>query len=144
MQAYYDEKLKRWIFPGDDPATVAKPLPPPPTMPITKKGSEMQNTKTPLKENDPLASLMAPPSRTPQHGVGQGGIADLMAPPSRVARSHFSEPRVKASSRHPNAMNTSSSTQKPVAEPLSKPPAPHFVIFQPPKATQSSEEQTEK
>ncbi len=140
MKAYYDEKLKRWVFPGDDPATVAKPLPPPPTMSSTKKEPDAQNTTTPSKA-DPLASLMALPSRTPVHGSGQGGLADLMAPP-RVARSHFSEPRVKTASRLPN-MNVSSSARKPAAEPGSKPPAPHFVIFQPP-ATQSSEQKSEE
>lgn len=64
MQAYYDKKLKRWIFPGDDPAEVAKPLAPPPIAP--KKTSEAP--ATPLvgapaaASNDPLAALMAPPS----------------------------------------------------------------------------------
>lgn len=64
MQAYYDKKLKRWIFPGDDPAEVAKPLGPPPILP--KKTSEAP--ATPASDdlagasNDPIAALMAPPS----------------------------------------------------------------------------------
>jgi len=139
-KAYYDEDLKRWIFPGDDPSAVVTVLPPPPTMPIPKKESDIQDTKTPSKA-DPLASLMAPPSRTPQHSVTQGGLADLMAPP-RAARSHFSEPRVRATSRLPN-VHGSSSARKPAAEPGSKPPAPHFVIFQPP-TSKPSEEKSEQ
>ena len=71
MEAYYDEKAKRWIFPGEDPAEVAKPLAPPPTMPAAKKTAE-----TPVKAdaNDPLAALMSPPvQRTPNRGIGGGG-----------------------------------------------------------------------
>merc|ERR1711988_583332 len=59
-KAYYDEDLKRWIFPGDDPAEVAKPLAPPPTL-----GSIPTEVKTDdKKENgpvDPIAAMMAPP-----------------------------------------------------------------------------------
>jgi len=142
-KAYYDEKLKRWIFPGDDPSTVVTELPPPPTMPIPKKEptGTQDTTKTPSKA-DPLASLMAPPpGRTPQH-TGQGGLADLMAPP-RVARSHFSEPRVsRSASRLPNA-NVPASARKPAADPGLKPPAPHFVIFQAPPVAKPSEEKSE-
>ena len=82
-------------------ATVAKPLPPLPIISTAKNEPDTQNAKTP-SQADPLESLMAPPSRTPVHGTGQGGLADLMAPP-RVARSHFSEPRVKTASRLSNA-----------------------------------------
>lgn len=62
MQAYYDEKLKRWIFPGDDPAEVAKPLAPPPIM-SPKAECAPAISSTPSASNDPLAALMAPPSR---------------------------------------------------------------------------------
>ncbi|KAL7553127.1 hypothetical protein ACHAWF_016380, partial [Thalassiosira exigua] len=67
MQAYYDKKLGRWIFPGDDPAEVAKPLAPPPIIP--KKADSDAAPATPAPSNgcrakvddDPLAMLMAPP-----------------------------------------------------------------------------------
>lgn len=65
MKAYYDEKLKRWIFPGDDPAEVAKPLAPPPLVP---KDTPAAAAPTPAPSNDPLAALMAPPSRAPSSG----------------------------------------------------------------------------
>jgi hypothetical protein len=61
MEAYYDEKLKRWIFPGDDPAEVAKPLAPPPTMTPKKEVVEEEKNNAPL---DPLAAMMAPPPRS--------------------------------------------------------------------------------
>ena len=60
MEAYYDEKLKRWIFPGDDPAEVAKPLAPPPTIPKTTGGPSTPAPSV-AASNDPLAALMAPP-----------------------------------------------------------------------------------
>ena len=66
MEAYYDKKLKRWIFPGDDPAEVAKPLAPPPIIPKNPENSGMPPT-TPASAAplDPLAAMMAPPgSRT--------------------------------------------------------------------------------
>ncbi len=65
MEAYYDKKLGRWIFPGDDPNEVSKPLAPPPVKPaeatvVTEEKKEEDTTK-----RDPLAALMAPPpSRT--------------------------------------------------------------------------------
>jgi hypothetical protein len=141
MEAYYDEKLKRWIFPGDDPAEVAKPLAPPPKMSAMKNKAPTDDSTTPAKD-DPLGSLMAPPGRTPSRGIGAGGdpLSALMAPPR--ARSHFSEPRVKAASRAAS-LNIPASARKPATEPGSKPAAPHFVIFQP-VATPASETSTEK
>ena len=69
MQAYYDEKLKRWIFPGDDPTEVAKPLAPPPIIPTSSADTTIIPT-TPApsssSSNDPLAALMAPP---PSRGI---------------------------------------------------------------------------
>lgn len=48
-------------------------LVPPPTMP-TKKKEDNSDLQTPAKQsNDPLASLMAPPGRTPSCGVGSSG-----------------------------------------------------------------------
>lgn len=60
-QAYYDENLKRWIFPGDDPAEVAKPLAPPPTLgsiPMEKVNPDVTKDDGPI---DPIAAMMAPP-----------------------------------------------------------------------------------
>jgi hypothetical protein len=59
MQAYYDEKLKIWVFPGEDPEEKAKPIGPPPTAPIATEKIE-ESTKA---SNDPLAAMMAPPQR---------------------------------------------------------------------------------
>ena len=66
MQAYYDEKLKRWIFPGDDPAEVAKPLAPPPIIPKSSDTTTLIPVTPTRSNNDPLAALMAPP---PSRGI---------------------------------------------------------------------------
>ena len=74
MQAYYDEKLKVWVFPGEDPAEVSKPIGPPPTTPLAAPGpgpgpsSSAVVTATAAPSNDPLAAMMAPPKRGPPAG----------------------------------------------------------------------------
>ena len=57
MQAYYDEKLKRWIFPDTDLDEVIKPLAPPPT---ALAAASPAPAPAPAS-NDQLAALMAPP-----------------------------------------------------------------------------------
>lgn len=65
MQAYYDKERKVWVFPGEDPDEVAKPIGPPPK-PI---GSASTPSTIPAlsqpSSNDPLAAMMAPPQRAP-------------------------------------------------------------------------------
>lgn len=59
MQAYYDEKLKVWVFPGKDPDEVPTPIGRPPTTALTEKEeSPKAESSTP---QDPLAAMMAPP-----------------------------------------------------------------------------------
>jgi hypothetical protein len=72
-----------WIWTGDDPTEVAKPLPPPPMGP--KHGTEKASNTSSLEQetrNDPLAALMAPPSRAPSaiKRSGFGGSADKRTP----------------------------------------------------------------
>jgi len=70
-KAYYDEKLKRWVFPGDDLDELAKPMAPPPIMP---GGGDSTPAAEPEPKadvsNDPLAAMMAPPSRRPVRRPG--------------------------------------------------------------------------
>lgn len=74
MEAYYDEKTKRWVFPGEDPGeAVQGPPPAPPTAselgggggpPSSSGGGVLTsppNSTPGLDANDPLAALMAPP-----------------------------------------------------------------------------------
>ena len=66
MEAYYDEDKKVWVFPGEDPADVAAPLPPPPKAPMVPTASAPAAAEEPkLSNNDPLAAMMAPPKRGP-------------------------------------------------------------------------------
>jgi hypothetical protein len=121
MEAYYDDKLKRWIFPGDDPNEVAKPLAPPPTTPISSRSAP-----TPISNvNDPLSMMMAPPSRsTPKTDP----LSNLLAPPSRSTPSSAlrglninNAGAVNNKGVNGNSINGSKSGQAP----------PQFVIFQP-------------
>ena len=61
MQAYYDEDRKVWVFPGEDPDEVARPIGPPPTT----QQQTSSPAPAPAPANDPLANLMAPPQRGP-------------------------------------------------------------------------------
>ncbi|KAG7359509.1 WW domain containing protein [Nitzschia inconspicua] len=69
-QAYYDKEKKRWIFPDMDPNEEIQPLAPPPKTPVP---SNPQPVPTP-KDDDPLAAMMAPPSRAPSSIKRPGGI----------------------------------------------------------------------
>merc|ERR1711924_295711 len=93
-KAYYDEDLKRWIFPGDDPAEVAKPLAPPPTLGSIPTEEVKVDDK---KENgpiDPIAAMMAPPpglrglsAKKSSGGIGGrygGGQTAISSPPGMV------------------------------------------------------------
>jgi len=63
-EAYYDDKLKRWVFPGDDLTEISKPLAPPPTA-VTAVAND--DKKEEIKSDDALSMLMAPVGRTPRH-----------------------------------------------------------------------------
>ena len=73
MQAYYDEKRKVWVFPGEDPDEKAKPVGPPPTAPIIEEDRAV-SCPAPAPA-DPLAAMMAPPTRMPSRArsIGAGG-----------------------------------------------------------------------
>lgn len=60
MQAYYDEDKKVWVFPGEDPAEVAKPIGAPPTTPMVLSSAPTPRAAVSI---DPLAAMMAPPQR---------------------------------------------------------------------------------
>lgn len=59
-KAYYDEKRKVWVFPGDNPDELVKPIAPPPTMAATTPAKPAPEPSAPT---DPLAAMMAPPPR---------------------------------------------------------------------------------
>jgi hypothetical protein len=83
MDAYYDEKLKRWVFPGDNLEELAKPLGPPPTAPMTtpQSVSDDQNSGT-VEAIDPLAAMMAPPQRGPSRS--RGSAASIRPSPASM------------------------------------------------------------
>uniref|UniRef100_A0A7S2AQ08 Uncharacterized protein n=1 Tax=Octactis speculum TaxID=3111310 RepID=A0A7S2AQ08_9STRA len=70
-EAYYDDNLKRWVFPGEDTAgDAAGSVAPPPGPPMMTSSvsspsfGSKKNDDQPSKpsESDPLAMLMAPPT----------------------------------------------------------------------------------
>mmetsp|Transcript_54655 Transcript_54655/g.116130 ORF Transcript_54655/g.116130 Transcript_54655/m.116130 type:complete len:322 (-) Transcript_54655:375-1340(-) len=129
MQAHYDDKLKRWIFPGDDPAEVAKPLAPPPMIPKKKEGAtEPPSTPaaTAPSSSDPLAMLMAPPPRSGGLASGRRGI------PAAAARRYAADPLASMGGGPSNGKKTPASPMAP----------PTFAVFQPKpaSATPSSSE----
>lgn len=67
MEAYYDPAIKRWVFPGDDPTELAKPIGPPPITPVVAATSSENSIAPPgpTPKNDPLSAMMMPPSRIP-------------------------------------------------------------------------------
>jgi hypothetical protein len=66
MQAYYDADRKVWVFPGDDPAELAKPIGPPPITPVSTDAALTPVVAVaPTPSNDPLEAMMLPPTRIP-------------------------------------------------------------------------------
>jgi len=139
MQAYYDEDKKVWIFPGEDPAEVAKPPPPPPTT-MASAPMEEERRKVPDMATDPLGALMAPVQRTPamfgrgRPGSTPGGAGGAVPP----------TPRSLYTPGMPPQAGGGGGARAPVGAPtpLSMPPAapggggapPPFVVFQPSSA----------
>ena len=132
MQAYYDEKLKRWIFPGDDPAEVAKPLAPPPIIPKTSDAapSTPAPAATPAS-NDPLAALMAPPP---------SGVLSKKRGTPTMSRYGGAPPLSSIG----NVTPSTAGGKKPPASPMMMKP-PTFATFQPkPAASQTTDSSKEE
>ena len=82
MEAYYDEKLKVWVFPGEDPIEKAKPIGPPPlSMKATSNNDKNEATSDAKAATiDPLAAMMAPPKRGPSAGTRTRGLNSSIRP----------------------------------------------------------------
>jgi hypothetical protein len=130
MQAYYDEKRKVWVFPGEDPDEVAKPIGPPPTTPQASASSdaspETTTAATAAAANDPLAALMAVPNRKPASFQQKLKSAGAAATPHRL-------PPPGIVMMMPPGVNTSPETSgvqtSPVAPTMMMPP--QFAVFTP-------------
>ena len=104
MEAYFDEDLKTWVFPGEDPVAKAAPLAPPPTAGAMRVGGGGVGGPAPGAGGapgsgaappqvagaapaappsvDPLAAMMAPPPRNPSGRMtGAGGVRSRYADP---------------------------------------------------------------
>ena len=130
MEAYYCPKLKRWVFPGDDPTELAKPLAPPPITPLKKANNKesIENTTTPsAKTNDSLANLMAPPTRS--RSAHRGTLKSPSSTKSYIPQKLPGTNATKLASKQPD------SAAKPV---------PQFTIFQAPKETAKAKEKSKE
>ena len=118
MDAYYDEKLKVWVFPGEDPAEKAKPIGPPPlaVQAATKNDRNEMNTEVTAATIDPLAAMMAPPRRGPT------AVSRSRAQNSSIRPSPASMPIM-----FPMGIDIANSAQ----------PLPKFNVFTPPPAPAS-------
>eukprot|EP01038_Epipyxis_sp_PR26KG_P007099 gene7099-9686_t len=89
MEAYYDDKLQRWVFPGEENAAASNPAsaPPPimaPSQPMTSIAPPTMNNNNDNNNSaayDPLAALMAPPPRRPPTSV-MGMVGNTSGMPS--------------------------------------------------------------
>jgi hypothetical protein len=122
MQAYYDEKRKVWVFPGDDPDDVAKPIGPPPTIPA--KAPEETKEEPPDAPQDPLAAMMAPPKRAPSFRRSSSALSTM-------------ENAGLAASRYPPGMPGTSTGGPPMAAAAG--PPPQFTVFKPAPAPAKEE-----
>lgn len=117
MQAYYDETLKCWIFPGDDPAEVAKPLAPPPIVPKTPVAP---TPSAPAACNDPLAALMAPPPTR--------GLSTMKKGTSAATR--YADPMSSTGKKVRASSASAGGKAIPPTSPMMATP-PTFAVFQP-------------
>ena len=151
MQAYYDEKRKVWVFPGEDPEEVAKPIGPPPTTPAPQAASSAgapsgggpvaSNSSTspaPAAANDPLAALMALPNRAPSSfqnksksmGATPGSSGRLLPPPGMIMMRPGAVPG--------GGEGSSAKGGTPNAAPVTMMMPPQFAVFTPGPATATS------
>ena len=88
MEAYYDEKERRWIFPGDDPNEAPPSAGPPPTTPVAAKPESSEESK-PVAPADPLSMMMAPPpGRRPGGARSRSApVSSAKSPPSAMTMS---------------------------------------------------------
>jgi len=129
MQAYYDEKRKVWVFPGEDPEEKAKPIGPPPTALSTPKKDNAGPPPQSSSSLDPLAAMMAPPPRAPSSSLRRSG--GPAARPSPMMPSMMRMP--------PGAAGAPTGG---VASPIMGGPPPQFMIFKPaPMASETKEVQ---
>jgi Sec23-binding domain of Sec16 len=130
-KAYYDNERKRWIFPGDDPDEVAKPIAPPPIMSAAPEAAPKPANDAPL---DPLAAMMAPPgSRIPSAKKKKPGMT---GPGGRGGPIGF--PPGMMPPTGPTASMTSPSPAAGAS--AGGPPPPQFAVFTPKPSAPDKEE----
>lgn len=129
MQAYYDEKRKVWVFPGEDPDEVAKPIGPPPTM-SAKSLEEKEEPQAPTPQ-DPLAAMMAPPKRASSFRRSSSALSTM------------ENAGTAAVSRYPGMLPGSGHLPGGPSPLAAGGPPPQFTVFKPAPAPAKQEEKDE-
>mmetsp|Transcript_24937 Transcript_24937/g.32397 ORF Transcript_24937/g.32397 Transcript_24937/m.32397 type:complete len:205 (-) Transcript_24937:316-930(-) len=140
MQAYFDEKLGVWVFPGeeDKAAEVAAGPPPPPTGPLESAAPAPSSAAS----GGPPGSASGGPPGSSSGGPGAGGaagaaddpLAALMAPPPSSLRSSGSSARaryVDPFNPNPTPPSSQGSAPPPGSQGSSAPPMPKYAVFTP-------------
>jgi hypothetical protein len=109
-KAYFDEKRKVWVFPGDDPDELVKSVGPPPKTPMA---SNPEPAPEPDAPKDPLAAMMAPPARRAPASLKRPGTAGGLSTPRG----------------YPGMLSPG------MLSPAAAGAPPQFVVFQPKTAT---------
>jgi len=145
LEAYFDPKLNRWVWPGEDPdANKEVAMPPPPTGPLSMASSTASLQSGMPSSNDlntsssALDSLMAPPARNTSYSqFGGGGVAPSpysafgQQPPSQSAPSSAStNPLDALMAPPPRAYGVGGGVGGGAAP--SGPPVPTYAVFKPP------------
>ena len=114
MEAYYDEKLKRWVFPGDE--DTGGPVGPPPPPPM-----KMETTQQPTEQPT-------------------GAIAAMMKPPQFRANANFKKGASR--SRYVDTFGKTPPVTNNDRPPM-QPPKHNFNVFTPPVQERSEEKPTD-
>ena len=96
-EAYFDKATQKWVFPGEDPVEDVAVGPPPTSFAGPGIGSSSAvNKNADSGQYDPLAAMMAPPSRGPSYSSSGAydPLAAMMAPPSRPMATGSAPPHV--------------------------------------------------
>jgi len=132
MQAYYDEKRKVWVFPGEDPDEVAKPIGPPPTIPAALSEKEEESPKAESSTpQDPLAAMMAPPQRAQSFRRSSSAMSSM-------------ENAAGVASRYPGMVPPAGANRGPSLLSAGGPPPPQFTVFKPAPVAKDKDDKASK
>ncbi len=152
LEAYFDKSKNTWVFPGQENEPAPAALAPPPTSAMPMSAPQAAPAAPAAQDDDPLAALMAPPSRGVMYSAPQSDAGDpmaaLMAPPSR-----FIDSAPMVASGPPPPVNFNFNMWKPapgtapvtpMESPFITPPVPEYVVSDAPPMGQQQQQQQQQ